>query len=353
MPFLTFILKNLARRPVRSILTGVGVAVAVGGVVSLLGVSGNFRDACRQVYDKRRVDLLVVRAGKTDTLTSTIPERVGQRLRELPASRPSPAELVDVVSFPEADLIGVLIQGWPPDSFLFEGLNIIDGRRLDDTDRKARHARHRAGPKPRQATGDTLEIENQKFHVVGVFESFNVYENGSAVLLLPELQTTDGSGRPGRDLPDDPGRRARQGGAAQAESATRSRPCATTGQIALPLGPAHARIRRGYRADPSDQRHGLAHLGHRAGHRRRRHAEHDDHVGLRADPRDRHPAGDRLAAVAGRADDPGRVGAAAEPWGPRSGRRARSCSSAGSARGRQSRFHRGPHVAPWVVARGS
>jgi putative ABC transport system permease protein len=36
--------------------------------------------------------------------------------------------------------------------------------------------------------GDALEIEGQDFRVVGIFESFNVFENGSAVVLLSDLQ---------------------------------------------------------------------------------------------------------------------------------------------------------------------
>jgi putative ABC transport system permease protein len=41
------------------------------------------------------------------------------------------------------------------------------------------------GKKP----GDKLEIAGQEFEVVGIFESFNVFENGSAVMLLHSLQT--------------------------------------------------------------------------------------------------------------------------------------------------------------------
>jgi putative ABC transport system permease protein len=36
--------------------------------------------------------------------------------------------------------------------------------------------------------GDSVEIEAEDFTVVGVFESYNVYENGSVVLLLEEMQ---------------------------------------------------------------------------------------------------------------------------------------------------------------------
>ncbi len=61
MYFITFILKNLLRRPARSLLTIIGLAVAVGAVVSLVGVATGFQDSFMQVYTSRGVDIVVQR----------------------------------------------------------------------------------------------------------------------------------------------------------------------------------------------------------------------------------------------------------------------------------------------------
>ena len=45
MYFVSFLFKNLLRRPARTMLTIVGLAVAVGAVVSLVGVSTGFKDS--------------------------------------------------------------------------------------------------------------------------------------------------------------------------------------------------------------------------------------------------------------------------------------------------------------------
>jgi putative ABC transport system permease protein len=188
MWFLTLIIKNVLRRPIRSILTSVGVALAVGAVVALLGISAGFEKSFAQLYESRGVDLIVLRAGITERLTSSVDENVGRRLLHLPGVQAVTAGLIDVVSFPEANLIGVPIQGWAPDSFLFDDLKIIAGRRLHADDRRAvmlgTILAQNLGKKP----GDTINIETENFRVVGVYESFNVFENGSAVLLLAELQ---------------------------------------------------------------------------------------------------------------------------------------------------------------------
>ena len=36
--------------------------------------------------------------------------------------------------------------------------------------------------------GDTVEIEGEEFKAAGIFDSFNVYENGSAVVPIRDLQ---------------------------------------------------------------------------------------------------------------------------------------------------------------------
>ncbi len=188
MRFTTFILKNVLRRPIRSVLTGIGVALAVGAVVALLGISYGFEKSFAELYEGRDVDLIVLRAGVTERLTSSVDQRVGRRLEGLPGVDAVTAGLMDVVSFPEANLIGVPIQGWAADSFLFDDLKMIEGRRLLANDRRVVMLGIILARNLDKRPGDTIEIEMEPFEVIGVYESFNVFENGSAVLLIEELQ---------------------------------------------------------------------------------------------------------------------------------------------------------------------
>jgi len=188
MRLTTFILKNLLRRPVRSLLTGIGVALAVGAVVALVGISQGFERAFVDLLQRRNVDLMVVRAGKTERLTSTLDESIGRRLAKLPEVETVIPGLMDMVSFPEADLISVGVQGWPPDSVLFDDIEIVAGRRLEPGDKGAVMLGTILARNLEKKVGDTIEIDMEPFRVVGIYQSFNVYENGSAVMLLSELQ---------------------------------------------------------------------------------------------------------------------------------------------------------------------
>lgn len=188
MYFVTFVFKSLLQRKLRSALTCVGVAVAVAAVVALVGVSRGFERSFGQLYERRGVDLVVLRAGIAERLTSNLDERIGPRLQALPGVRAVTSVLLDIVSFEKSSFIGVPIQGWPVDSFMFDDLKILTGRRLQAGDSKVVMLGGVLATNLDKRVGDTIEIEGEECKIVGTFESFNVFENGSAVVLLADLQ---------------------------------------------------------------------------------------------------------------------------------------------------------------------
>ncbi len=64
-------------------LTIMGLAVAVGAVVSLVGVSTGFKNSFMKIYEMRDVDLVVSRAGGTQALNSGLPEQLGGPIAKL------------------------------------------------------------------------------------------------------------------------------------------------------------------------------------------------------------------------------------------------------------------------------
>jgi putative ABC transport system permease protein len=190
MYFFTFLLKNLLRRPARSMLTIVGLAVAVAAVVSLVGVATGFENSFLQVYTSRGVDLVVQRAGGKQNLNNTLPESLLEPLTKLKGVKQAVGGLLDTISFRDANLIGVLLNGWPPDCPLYARLNVIGGRKLEAGDSgKVMIGRVLAANLGKKA-GDTIELYGSiPYQVVAVYESPIVFENGGSVVLLSDLQT--------------------------------------------------------------------------------------------------------------------------------------------------------------------
>ena len=84
MYFSTFILKNLWRRPIRTGLTVLGLAVAVGSMIALLGVSYNVERSVESAFDIRRVDLIVMQKGKPFGIDSEFREYFVRMTSEMP-----------------------------------------------------------------------------------------------------------------------------------------------------------------------------------------------------------------------------------------------------------------------------
>ena len=92
MRFYTFVLKNVIRRRMRSSLTVIGVAVAVGAVVALVGISNSSEQSFMQIYQRQNVAILVQQRGAKQRLTSVLDANLGEKIAKIPASRmPFPA----------------------------------------------------------------------------------------------------------------------------------------------------------------------------------------------------------------------------------------------------------------------
>lgn len=189
MRFSTFVLKNLTRRPLRSLLTVFAIATAIGAAVSLVGVAHGFEQTFLSLYRNADVDMVVVRAGSRNRLHSTLDENLGEKIKKVPGVKEVIAGLVDVASFPDAGLVSVILQGWEPETAVFNHLTIMQGRSLRKTDKRAILLGHILAGNLGKKVGDTVDVvENEPFEVVGVYESRNVFENGAMVLPLSELQ---------------------------------------------------------------------------------------------------------------------------------------------------------------------
>jgi putative ABC transport system permease protein len=189
MHFLSFIYKNVWRRPVRSGLTASGVAIAVAAVVMLVGISRGFETELLKVYEQHGADLMVFRAGVSQRLTSSLDAKLGDKIAALPNVEAVMPGLMDVVSFEDHDLIGVTVNGWPADGSYFEQVNVVDGRRISPRDGRVVMLGSVLAKTLHKKIGDELDvIEGQTFKVVGIYESYNVFENGSLVMALDQLQ---------------------------------------------------------------------------------------------------------------------------------------------------------------------
>ncbi len=188
MRFVTLIAKNVIHRPVRTVLTTVGLAIAISAVVILVGISWNFERSFMAIYETKGIDLVVVRAGSSNQLSSSLDIKMGDQVRKIEGVAEVSPSLVDTVGFEEKNLVAVLVNGWVPGSALFRGVRIIDGRTLKEGDDKAVLLGHVLAETLQKKAGDPLQVAGVPFTVAGIFETNSWFENGGMIMPLSALQ---------------------------------------------------------------------------------------------------------------------------------------------------------------------
>ncbi|MCS7305202.1 MAG: ABC transporter permease [Thermoguttaceae bacterium] len=189
MTLMGFAWKNLRRRPVRTVLTMLGVGVAVGAVVALVGLAGSFEQALLDLFQRRGVDLVVIRRGGLQQMNSILDEKLAERIQQIPGVRAVSPGLLQPFSFPEVDIFGVIARGMRSDSFLLKDLNMVEGRLFGPNDHQVVVLGSALAASLGKKVGDRIELApGHWFTILGVYESENLLENGTMIMPLSDLQ---------------------------------------------------------------------------------------------------------------------------------------------------------------------
>ncbi len=204
MRFISLIVKNVLHRPVRTLLTTLGLAIAIAAVTILVGISWNFERSFLAIYNSKGIDLVVVHAQGSSNVSSpsSLDEKMADRLR--PGLREWPTWLPRWWTqsvFEEYNLVSVIARstGWisRQHSVSSAARARWPGQLRRPGDDKAvmlgRVLTMTLGKKP----GDRLQIAGETFDVAGIFESDSWFENGGLLVPLKTLPENDGTGRTG------------------------------------------------------------------------------------------------------------------------------------------------------------
>jgi putative ABC transport system permease protein len=198
MRFVTLIAKNLSHRPVRSILTVIGLAIALSAVMLLVGISWNFETAFLEIYTSKAIDLVVTKAGKSTSVGGILDLRVGDRLKVVEGIAEVTPVLIDTVDFKEQHIDEMVVQGWVPGSMMFRGVRLVrnQGRTLKPDDKDVVLLGDEQAASFGKHVGDRLRIKKRWFEIVGIFDSASLFERGSIIMPLESLKSLMGYDQP-------------------------------------------------------------------------------------------------------------------------------------------------------------
>jgi putative ABC transport system permease protein len=184
--FLTLIVKNLLRRPLRSLLTIVGIAVGIGAVVALTSLAWGFERSWTATHKARGTDLIVTKASIRNAMPTPFPQELRAVVEALPHVQEAPGTLVEIVGL--EDLPSVVLFGWEPGTFLWSHLTLEQGRWPDAASKRTVALGVIAAEMLGKKVGDAIQIEAGTCTVGAIFSSAALAENGGIVVPLAELQ---------------------------------------------------------------------------------------------------------------------------------------------------------------------
>jgi putative ABC transport system permease protein len=176
MTWLGLVRKNLLRRPVRTLLTGAGVALGVGLIVALLSIAAGTKRTAGDLIHIGRSDFGLFQSGVSDATRSLLPVRLEHEV----AHDSGVAQTARIFLFVTTvnGKASSLVIGLAPDEFPAQRLTLLAGDRSGAL----------AGDHFGAHLGETLRIGGRTFRVSGAFHSGDRFEDESVVLPLPTVQ---------------------------------------------------------------------------------------------------------------------------------------------------------------------
>lgn len=177
--------RNLYRRPVRTSLTAIGVAMGVVAIVAFTTIADGLWESVEEFIHLDDSDLLVFQANVAGDILSALDEReTHETLLRVPGVAKAVGTLWHVL--PVEKQLFVMLIGLHRAEMSSRHENLVRGRcpEADDELLLGTIAQRVLA----KDVGDTLNILDEPCRVVGIFHSDLVFINGAVVMDLPRLQ---------------------------------------------------------------------------------------------------------------------------------------------------------------------
>ncbi|CAN5220224.1 ABC transporter permease [soil metagenome] len=185
MSFFTVVLRDLLRRPVRTALTMLGIAIGIAAVVMLVGIAWGFEKSWSDGFEAHQTDIVVANLAG-GVMPKAFGAEVEARVAELPHVAETTALLAELMGVEDVPMIMVSGRAWG--GFTWKSLTVVEGRLPADGSEEAVVLGRLAAETLGKKVGDPLQIEASEFTVVGIVDGGAVVENGAIFISLSLLQ---------------------------------------------------------------------------------------------------------------------------------------------------------------------
>lgn len=186
MPFLLFILSNLLRQKIRTGLTVLGISIGITAVIALGVITHSAKASTEELLTAGGSDFSVGRAGSADLTFSTLTRDDAEKVRAYPEIEHVSGILMAISSVGSNPYFAQI--GIDPSDLAFFDTPLEEGALLTTEDKGAIMLGDKAADQLNAAVGEILEIREETFTVVGIYNTGTIMLDGGALLPLSVVQ---------------------------------------------------------------------------------------------------------------------------------------------------------------------
>ncbi len=177
-------LRNLWRRPTRTVITLSGLGLGVGFTVALMGMALGVETTFTNLMSAGESDLLVEEKGVADASLSVIAERTADRIRAHPQVKSVSRMVFGLTTAPGLPMF--MIYGLDPREAKINDYRIREGRRMQ---REGEIILGRLAANSLEKTvGEKIRVSGTRLTIVGIYENGSAFEDTGATMLLRDAQ---------------------------------------------------------------------------------------------------------------------------------------------------------------------
>lgn len=185
MTWFGLIALNLFRRPGRTFFTISGVALAVGGCLTLIGLSQGLNEGTQISMNERRIDLVMTRRGMIEVFGGSLPQTLEEQIKATPGVAGAAAELDTFLQL--AEDTHAVVAGWREEDFEYREMPLLHGRLARGGAREVVLGDQLAEAL-KVGVGGEVTLNFEPYRVVGISGFSSGILRGTAIMPLADAQ---------------------------------------------------------------------------------------------------------------------------------------------------------------------
>jgi len=184
--FIAMPARNLRSHRVRSVLTSLGIAIALAGMLALVGLSRGLERSWVTSLEGKGTHIVALQKGSIELLTATLDERLAVRIRQVPGVAAVMAGLGDLVGLESGEM--AYLEGWPIDSDFWTTLKVREGRTPNLASQQEVVLGETLARLTGKRVGDFIHLSGSDYRVVGISKQASVLDDRSVMMPMPVMQ---------------------------------------------------------------------------------------------------------------------------------------------------------------------